>query len=458
MRIGFIGNQNNYPFILARGLRRRGHDVRVVIDQVHALDRPESRYADVPYPYPDWIRDTPTVYLPDIVFNTPRWQAVIDLVRDCDALVLNSWGFDAASQLPMPAYVLSTGSDVEFWSNPQAAEVYGRLTDEQPAVGGWEWARQAMTLNRLDWPSVVSIADSAPSPVRRAFRKHLFTRFAQRQRAGLMCACGVNSLPDGISPGMGQVLRECVPADVPRSHFLMADIDWITPQAAPANQVLRIFNAARVLWKKPFPAQVGDWENKGTDVLLKGIALWHERTGRPVDVRLVEKGPSVGPTRELVRALGIEHLVSWQGELTQAGVFEEYVKADIVAEQCGSHVVGMAGYEAMAAGRPVIANGRPDLYVPLPMGLPPVAQAATPEEVAWQLARLSDPSRRERLAAQGRRFVETHLSVDGAARHVEAVLEAAVRSSDASCATPSPARTQGRPGTPSLRRTTVPSP
>lgn len=424
MRIGFIGNQNNYPFILARGLRRRGHDVRIVIDQPQALDRPECRYADVPYPYPEWIQELPTVYIQDVVFNTPRWQAVIDAVQDCDALVLNSWGFDAAARLPLPAFCLTTGSDVEFWSNPRVAESYARGSDGQATEGGW--AHRAMTLRHLDWPSVVGILDSAPPPVRRTFRKHLFKRFAHKQRAGLAYACGVNSLPDGVSPPMAEVLNDCVPAGVPRSYWLMADIDWIAPQAPPANPVLRIFNAARVLWKMPFPQHVGAWENKGTDILLKGIALWRERSGRPIDVRLVEKGSSVAATRDLIRALRIESLVSWQPELTQAGVFEEYIKADIVAEQCGSHVVGMAGYEAMAANRPVIANGRPDLYASLPSGPPPVAQAATPEEVAMQIDRLSDPAERARLGVQGRRFVEQHLSVDGAARHVEAILEAAI--------------------------------
>ena len=61
MRIGFIGNQNNYPFMLARGLRRLGHDVRVVIDRPEPLDRPESRYADITRPYPDWIVETPPI-------------------------------------------------------------------------------------------------------------------------------------------------------------------------------------------------------------------------------------------------------------------------------------------------------------------------------------------------------------------------------------------------------------
>ena len=424
MRIGFIGNQNNYPFMLARGLRRRGHEVRVVIDQEHPLDRPESRYRDVSYPYPDWIREVPSVQMADVVFHMDRWKAALDFVSDCDALVLNKWGYDAATRLPIPAFCLTTGGDVEFWSNPDAAEQFACAIDDQDPAN--DWMRRAMALEHLDWPSLSGVIDAAPGPVRRAFLKHLFRRFVARQRAGLSRAVGISGLPDGVSSAMASVLRSCRAPGVPRLHLLMADIDWIVPQPPPVNKTLRLFNAARVLWQRPFPPLVGEWESKGTDVILKGIAQWHQRTGQAIEVRLVAKGLSVDATKALIAALGIQHLVSWRPELTQAEVFDEYVRADIVTEQCGSHVLGMAGFEAMAAGRPVIANGRPDLYNALPSGPFPVAQAATPDEVAAQLHRLTDPVERAKVGAAGRRFVEEHLSVDSAARQVEQVLRAAL--------------------------------
>jgi len=420
VRIGFIGNQNNYPFMLARALRRRGHDVRVVIDQQHRLDRPESRYRDVAYPYPEWIREIPDVQMADVVFHTERWQAALDFVRDCDALVLNKWGYDAANRLPVPAFCLTTGGDVEFWSNPDAAEAFACSIDHQERSDNW--MARAMQLERLDWPSLAGVIDAAPLPARRVAFKQLFRMFVGKQRAGLARAVAISGLPDEVSPAMAKVLGDCRAPGVPRLHLMMADIDWVVPQPPPANATLRLFNAARILWQRPFPPLVGDWESKGTDVLLKGIALWHRQTGQAIEVRLVEKGLSVAATKALVHTLGIDGLVSWRAELTQAEVFDEYAQADIVAEQCGSHVLGMAGFEAMAAGRPVIANGRPELYVSRPAGPYPVAQAATPEEVATQLTRLSTPAERARVGAAGRRFVERHLSVDDAAQQVEEVL------------------------------------
>lgn len=438
MRIGFIGNQNNYPFMLARALRRRGHDVRVVIDQASPLDRPEARYQDVPHPYPEWIREVPAVQLADVVFRTARWRAVLDLVRNCDALVLNKFGYDAAARLPIPAVGLTTGGDVEIWSNPAAAEAFACQIERKGRPR--DWVRVAMQMKKLDGASVAQLLDHAPHPLYRAAYKALFLMFVRRQRAGLARMVALSGLPDGVSAEMAGVMRTCLAPGARRLHLLMADTNWIAPKPLPRNAVLRLFNAARILWQRPFPPLVGEWENKGTDVLLKGVALWFQRRRQPIDVRLVEKGPSVAATKDLVRALGIQHLVNWQPELTQAEVFEEYTRADIVSEQCGTHVLGMAGYEAMAAGRPVIANGRPDLYGAFPEGPPPVAQAASPDEVARQLDRLSDRAERARLADHARRFVERYRSVDEAALQVEGVLADAVFGR----------RSEGRQGAPEL--------
>lgn len=62
MKIGFVGNANNYPFMLARALKRMGHDVRFIVTASSRLDRPESRYADISYPYPDWIHEIGTPF------------------------------------------------------------------------------------------------------------------------------------------------------------------------------------------------------------------------------------------------------------------------------------------------------------------------------------------------------------------------------------------------------------
>ena len=424
MRIGFIGNQNNYPFMLARGLRRLGHDVRVVIDRPEPLDRPESRYADITRPYPDWIVETPPIGPIDVAFDTPTWRAALDAVQDCDALVLNGLAFGAASLLPLPAVCLSTGSDVEFWSNVEAADTYIRHAEAQSR--DCRWIQRALNLLAWDGLAVRDLLENTPAPLFRVWRKHVFRRLVSRQQSGLRRAVAISALPDAVSQPLEEIVRDCLAPGASRLCLFMADVSWVNRVPQPNNTTLRLFNASRILWHKPFPPIIGEWENKGTDVLIRGVALWRRRSGRAIDLRLAEKGPSVEATKALVRELDLETCVTWRPEMSQREVFEEYARADVVVEQLGTHVLGMAAYEAMAAGRPVLANGRPEILTDVFGCSVPVAQARAPEEVADQLDRLSMPGERERLGALGRRFVEAHLDPDRVAATVAAIFEKAV--------------------------------
>lgn len=49
MKIGFIGNANNYPFMIARAMRKMGHEVLFIVDRDKSepLNRPENRYDDI---------------------------------------------------------------------------------------------------------------------------------------------------------------------------------------------------------------------------------------------------------------------------------------------------------------------------------------------------------------------------------------------------------------------------
>jgi glycosyltransferase involved in cell wall biosynthesis len=131
----------------------------------------------------------------------------------------------------------------------------------------------------------------------------------------------------------------------------------------------------------------------------------------------VKKGRNVEETMRLVEEEGISDRVTWLGEMTQKGVLEEYAKADIVFDQLGNAVLGMGGVDAMATGRPVIANTRPEIMNRV-FGAPlPICQASNPEEVCAQLMRLvPDPDERERVGRASREFAEEHFSPEGAAR------------------------------------------
>jgi hypothetical protein len=424
MRIAFAGNQNNYPFMLARALRRAGHQVTFVVDRPEVLNRPEGRYPDIELPYPDWIVEADPIAIEDVALRTSRWRRLLSRLSGADALVLNSWMYAAAVDLELPSVCLATGSDLEFYANPKAVSRYAQNQEEAPRSR--EWATRLWNLNALTSESLVDVAAGFPPPAFRAWRAFAFRQFVARQRAGLSHARAVAYLPPGTVAVGDRLLKDLRGDDAPLT-LLMADMDAIQPKPLPVNPRLRVFNSARLDWAPPFPPLVGEWENKGGDILLRGAALYHARTGLGIDLHLVAKGQSVEATRALAHALGIDWMITWHSEMTQQEVRAQYLQADVVADQLGNHLPGMSTYDAMALGRPVLANGRRDVVVAA-FGAPlPVADACTPDGVADQIHRLSQLAQRRALSLKGRAFAERYLSPDAAARQVVAALTPARR-------------------------------
>jgi glycosyltransferase involved in cell wall biosynthesis len=102
--------------------------------------------------------------------------------------------------------------------------------------------------------------------------------------------------------------------------------------------------------------------------------------------------------------------------MSHADIVDEYRAADVVFDQLGPAFFGMVALDAMACGRPVIANGRPEILEPVLRSESPLCQARTAEEVTAQLSRLlPDAQERSRVGAESRRYVETFFSARHAA-------------------------------------------
>lgn len=408
LRIGFAGNQNNGPFTVARALRAAGHDVRVLIDRPEPLNRPEYRYTDIRYPYPSWVEEIPTIELDDVVYRSRAWQTLLRRLSDCDVVVLNSLAFAAAADLPMPAICQITGSDLEFYCDATHAGRYALFQDYPGRPR--RWARALAAIQRPSREALRRVAGELPSPLFHHFRSHVFTKAVARQTAGLRAARGVICLPPGAVPLADRLLDAALATGTPRVLSFMAESDRYQVMPPAPEGPLRVFNPARLNWSQPFPHWTNPWENKRTDVLMEGVALFTQRSRRPVALHLVEKGHSVEATRALVTSLGLEQCVHWHREMPQAALTEHYRHAHVIADQFGDHLVGLAGYEAMAMGRPLLCNWRPEVFAPAFGATAPVAQARTPREVADQLERLCNPAHRLQLSRQGREFVARHLS------------------------------------------------
>jgi glycosyltransferase involved in cell wall biosynthesis len=399
MKVGFFGNTNNYPFTLARAMRRLGHDVLFIVDRPEPLNRPESRYPDISVPYPEWIVDESPLDLHVPLHPPPAGRArAIELLRGCDAVVLNMLGPSLLPEIRRPAIVMLTGSDLEFHASFGFVPYYLRAV-QGPFPGIFSrriqhYARDALSLFLL----------------------------VSAQRAGIRKATAVNYFARGFVESGDALLEKIGVPDRRRMFFIMTDLQMIRPLPPPRNPVVRIFSVARLTWKPPGRQAVGsglcsELDYKGSDIMVRGLGMFVRKAGIPIDIRFVKKGRNVEETVRLVEEEGFSGRVTWLGEMTQKGVLEEYAQADIVFDQLGNAVLGMGGVDAMASGRPVIANTRPEIMNRV-FGAPlPICQASNPEEVCMQLMRLVfDPAERERVGRASREFAEEHFSPEGAAR------------------------------------------
>jgi glycosyltransferase involved in cell wall biosynthesis len=399
MKIGFFGNTNNYPFTLARAMRRMGHDIRFVVDRPEPLNRPESRHADISVPYPGWIVDiSPLELHVPLRSPQPARARAIALLQECDAVILNMLGPSLLPEIRRPAVVLLTGSDLEDYANYRFLSTYRRQVK-----------------GKIPW--------TAPREMRLYLDDiRLMARIIARQRAGIRMAAGVNYFARGFVKRGDLLLDGIGVPEARRMFFIMTETDGIHPCPPPRNPVVRIFSVARLTWHIPGDGSVAtgkgsELDYKGTDVMIRGLGMFRRTVGTPLDIRLVKKGRHVRETMELVEAEGISDQVTWLEEMSQKDVLEEYAKADIVIDQLGNAVIGMGGVDAMAAGKPVIVNSRPDIMTGVFGKSLPVCQAASPEEVREVLARLvGDPAERERAGRESRRFAEEFFSPDHAAR------------------------------------------
>jgi glycosyltransferase involved in cell wall biosynthesis len=392
MKIGFYGNANNYPFMLARAIRRAGHEVLFLVVSEAGLNRPENRYDDIALPYPAWIHDLSLPIRWRNLLPGGNRDRVIGLLNSCDFVFLNEEGPALACKLKVPYAAMSTGSDLVVFANP--ARIATLCTQVTSGPG---WARAA-------------IAAMIPARV-------LNVLLLEPQRSGFRGAKFVTHFARGLAPEGDRLLDEMGISDTQRLFVLMTDLELIPFRVREAGSRIRIFCATRLTWKYEPCSDLTSIDYKGSDIMIRGIGQFWRKTGIPLDVHLVRKGRHVEETVRLAESEGISHLITWHDEMTQRDVQRHFEEADIVFEQLAESFVAMAGLDAMATGRPLIANWRPEIFDAVTGEPAPVCQAADAASVCSHLDRLvADPALRARLGREGRSFVERHFSSDAAAR------------------------------------------
>ncbi len=378
--------------MLARAVKRLGHDVIFLVASTERLNRPENLFQDILFPYPHWIID---------VSHRLRWHClvpglgrsqVLEHLNACDFVILNEEGPALAADLRVPYGVLLTGSDIEIFADPEVAASLKPLVFERP-----RWVSQ---LSRHILPT--------------AFILQLLVK---PQRAGIKSARFVAFLPRGLVPNADRLLANIGVGPSQRVQVQFIDCERTQYALPPSNSTVRLFSATRLTWLDQPALGLTPLDLKGSDIMIRGIAQYWRQTNNRLDIHLVRKGRNVVETLQLAKSLGIDDQITWHEEMTQQEVLNQFRNADIILEQFGHSAVGMAGFDAMAIGRPLIANGRPDIFTPLIGEVSPICQASGPEEICAHLSRLV-PSQEERarIGKASRIYVERYFSAESAAR------------------------------------------
>lgn len=388
--IAIFGNANNYLLLLAQGLRLLGHNVRLVVNRKELLHRPEARYPQWAAAYPDWIVDCSNLSDEDIAFETPAIDQVIHhLTHNVDLVVLNDVGPALASGLRTPHVVVLTGSDLSYYANFDSLEM--RISRWAPAF------KRSLKGRRY----LRRMADSVA-----------------RQRDGILGAEVICYGQRGLVPSGDQILDGIGVEDEHRLMLHFSNTIDLKAQPLAKNDKLIILCGSRVVYRPDHNPALSAMDFKGTDVLIKGFALYCRQGGKG-ELRLPRKGQDLQAAVDLIAELAIAERVRWLDEMPLVRFYEEMVAADLVCDQFGSSYPGMVTTDAFALGRPVMAKLRPEIFsqrFPEPL---PGFDADTPEQIADHLMTME--KNRNVLADMGRKsraYAEAYLSPKSMAKQL----------------------------------------
>lgn len=391
LRYCFIGNANNYPFRLALALRRQGESVTFVIDSVNKLDRPENSYPEFADGYPDWVKDMGgcVSHYYHHLFPKIFLRRIVRIAKTADVLIVNGLWPIFAKASGKPYYVILTGSDLGVYCDPESAK------------------------------KLVQSGHERISCLRKKARERVLKNITSLQSEAIRSATAFNYLKQGMLQSAEEIIEKIKPIGIRTSYFF-SDIVGVQKKPLPNNRIPQIICGARINWVRPLPPGFNEQDYKGTDILVRGFAKFLQSGGH-MQLTLVRKGLHILETERLIKDLGIGCYVSWVDEMSQSELLDLYAKSDIVIDHFGVSAIGMAGVDAMALGRPVIAASGLGNCDSSQTDCCPICHAATPNKVCAQLTFLSLTNNRKECGDRSTVFVRDHVSAEAAAREISVI-------------------------------------
>ena len=389
MKIGFIGNINNYPFIIAKKLKDAGHEILFIVDEPASerLHRPEHHIFNITFPYPPWIiEDLFPVNILRLFFPSFFSRSLIKKLNSCDAVILNGlWhGLKTKLRREIPSISILSGADLDVYASYKQFHHF--------------------------------LSSHHKTRLLPAFLlENLASKFVKNHRAGIRVSCCYSYFPAGSIPEGDTILKgifegmEKEPVRFNHCHVVTDNIPYTLP---PENKPLKIINVARFLWQKPLPPGYNQAEAKGNDIMIRGIGIFLNEHKIRLDIHFIAKGLHVEQTKELIKQYRFGEMVTWHNEVPFSDFMNFLASGDIIFEQLGNHIF-TGGLYPMLIGRPVVANGRPEIFEQFTGEKSPLCQARTDEEVKYWLEKLTDDKQlRTDIGLRSREYVLRHFNIN----------------------------------------------
>ena len=206
---------------------------------------------------------------------------------------------------------------------------------------------------------------------------------------------------------------------------MMSDIEHVPASPKRHDNAFQVLCAMRLQWKRPeVGSNVSPLDFKGTDVMLAGLRDFAKRTRRNLIIHMIRIGSDLAEAERRIFYFGLARYVHWHDELTQMQFLVEMRNADVVLENFGmDSCLGMAGRDAIAMGKPVIAWGNSKIFENV-LGEPlPIYEAISPDQICAYLEEIAENAEAvAERSAETRAYAERWFSAVRAAKFCVEVL------------------------------------
>ena len=354
MRVAHVGNMANDGFACVEALRAEGVDAELIVDE-----------CDFGMGQPQWetskLEGDPYKLNPDKLPKAPEW--------------------------------------VKTWRSDSRGFLY-RVADLTHITRGYD-------LLHLHFPTMIYLPFTAtPYMVYEAgFIRKMYEEFKDSNRVKLgkyayqraQCVTYTNTDTREMVAGVSPKKMRFVPFAINTERY--------APAEKPPNYVLELLHPARMVF-----------DVKGNDKMLLAYVKYIQGGGR-AHLTLVDWGYSedVEEAHRIVEP--VKDTVSWVPPMSKPNLIEAYQRSDAVLDQFTLGASGTTGFEAMACGTPLMMYFAPSAAEHFGES-PPCVNAQSEGDIFNGFYTLESDTLRRRLATEGRRFAEKHLSYKAVAQRL----------------------------------------